>query len=700
MAVSQSLTLTGVAGSQNIEGNTSKVRILWKSTQSGESWNGYTKTAYYWVTTPDGKETKYSVGYTLPKGTTKTILDKTITVTHKDDGSGTVKVRTWMDTGISAGEVELSKSLTLDTIPRAAKITSAGDVTLGSACKVKWTPAAASLRYKLEFILGESYTTGVIHPNQTTAYTYSGYQIPMDVANRIPNAKTGTMTVKLYTYSDSGGTKQVGAADTATFKVTVPELLPTVSMELAAVSSLPSFFSGLYVQGKSKVQAGITAQAQYGAEIKEVSMEVDGKTYKGDLTSDYLNKYGSIKVTAYATDSRGYTGRTEQSITILPYSKPQILPAAGESEVVAVRCDANGNPSDSGTYLKIKARRSYSKLSIGPVQYNACDIRYRYKAENAANWSAWVMIYSQEDEIDTGALLGGVLAADKSYLVQVGVIDDVGGSASTTIPIPTDKVYMHQDKVRRALAFGMYIQENGCIDIAEDIKVRIRGQFELLSPSPANEMSGNTVDYLKLGAKITATAAAPVSLNSIRTPGNYYSPNADNSQHITDSPYTAGGFAMTVRELQTASYIRQELFYGRTTWIRHYDGTDWSDWWRYQTTTVPETAAADYVVETGTDGGWTWRKWKGGTYEMHGTFEVTPTSSTVQETLYRTNNMTIEVPFPISSAIVTGTAVGYYWITNGGISGTQKITLRLMSDKTFSTTTAIEVRLAVAGTYP
>ena len=699
MAVSQTLTLSEVADSQNIASNTSKVRILWKSTQTDASYNAITKTAYYWITTPDGEETRYSVSYTLPKGTTKTILDKTITVTHKDDGSGTVKVRTWMDTGISAGEVELSKSLTLDTIARAAEITSAEDVTLGKACKVKWTPAATSMRYKLEFSLGDwKHTTGAIHPNQTVAYTYSGYTIPMDVAKRIPNAKTGTMTVKLYTFSDSNASKQIGDADTATFTVTVPEAKPTVSIGLSAVSDLPSAFAGLYVQGKTKVKAEVTASGQYGASIKTISMNVDGKTYDdGDgFTSDYLAKYGSFTVTGSATDTRGYTGTTSQNIMVLAYSKPQILPANGESEVVAVRCDANGKPLDSGSYLKIKARRSYSHVESGGVQRNFCKIRYRYKLEDAASWSAWSTILASttldSDEVETGALLGGVLAVDLSYLVQVGVIDDIGGSTSTTIPISTDKVYMHRDKIRRALAIGMYIVDDNTVDIAEDLTLRVRG--------PIDALGGGNIDSLKLGIRLTATADAPISLNSIKALGSYYSPNADNSQHITDSPYTAGGFAMTVRELQNTSYIRQELFYGRTTWIRHYDGTDWSDWWRYQTTTVPETASADYVVETGTDGGWTWRKWKGGTYEMHGTFEVTPTSSTMQQSLYRTNNMTIDVPFPISSAIVTGTAVGYYWITNGGISGTQKITLRLMSDKAFSTTTAIEVRLAVAGTYP
>ena len=41
--------------------------------------------------------------------------------------------------------------------------------------------------------------------------------------------------------------------------------------------------------------------------------------------------------------------------------------------------------------------------------------------------------------------------------------------------------------------------------------------------------------------------------------------------------------------------------------------------------------------------------------------------------------------------------MGFYWITNGGKSGDSAITLRIMSDKAFDTTKAIEVRLTVMG---
>lgn len=700
MAVNQTLTVTQVAGSQDVANNTSKVRIVWVSEQTGASYNNYTKTAYYWITTPDGVETKYSVSYTLPMATAKTILDKTITVTHKADGTGTVSVRTWMPTGISAGDVELGpKTITLEAIERASAITAAGNVTLGNACSVKWTPASANYRYKLKFSMGDwSYTTGVIHPNRTSAYTYTGYKIPLSAANQIPDSKTGTMKVTLYTYSDAGAIDQVGSTDSATFTVTLPNndsTLPAVDMTLSPVNSLGAAFNGVYIQGKSKVRAAIEATGKYGATITAYKMAIGNNVYEDPFVSDYLPHAGNVVVLGAAQDSRGFANYTEKTITVLAYSKPQILAASGESGVVAARCDAKGVFSDSGTYLKIKAKRSYNLLKADGVQKNFCKIQYRYKVDGG-EYSGWNTILASSsltsDEVVTGALLGGALAVDATYLVQVQAIDDVGEYARTTITVPTDKVYWHRDGARRAFAFGEYVQEDNTFAIAEDI--------DFVAKGPIDARGGGNVDCLKVGTRLEATAGKPLSLNDLKKPGSYYSPNAETSQYITNSPRgSAGGFGLRVRELQTSGYIRQEQYYGRTTWVRHWDGSVWSDWLRYLTTTIDETAVTDYVIETGVSGGWTYKKWKGGTYEMHGTFMVTPPSSTQRDTLYRTDNMTIAAPFDISSAYVSGTAVGYYWITNGGVTADGKITLRLMGTRAFETTTAIEVRLMVVGTY-
>lgn len=89
MGVSQNLTVT--QKSRDFAGNFSKVRIRWISTQSGSSWNGYNRTAYYYVSVNGGAEKKYSVKYTLPRNTTNTILDTTIVVPHRADGTASVK---------------------------------------------------------------------------------------------------------------------------------------------------------------------------------------------------------------------------------------------------------------------------------------------------------------------------------------------------------------------------------------------------------------------------------------------------------------------------------------------------------------------------------------------------------------------------------------------------------------------------------
>ena len=339
-----------------------------------------------------------------------------------------------------------------------------------------------------------SYTTGAIHPNRKTAYTEIGYLISLEAASQIPNGKTGTMTATLYTYSDAAATKQVGSASSKTFTVTVPDnsnTKPAVSMALSPVSSLPSAFAGLYIQGKSKVKAALSATGKYGATIKSYSMKVDGISHgAGDgYTSNYLTSYGSKTVTGYATDSRGITGSISRNITVIAYSKPKI------SVSVCGRCDANGNLTDSGTYLKISAKRSYSLVISDGVQRNYCKVMYRYY--DGKTYSPWETILDREDttsdEVTTGALLEGGLAKQTSYTVHLRAVDDIGEYADTYIGIPTEKVYMHRDGARNALGLGKHNERDNAVDSALDFYMnehRITGL-----PMPVNSTDAVPMAY-------------------------------------------------------------------------------------------------------------------------------------------------------------------------------------------------------------
>ena len=487
MAVTQTLSVTEVAGSVNNATNTSKVRILWQSTQTGDSHNDYTRTAKYYISINGGAETEYSVSYTLPKNSTKTIVDTTLTITHKDDGTGTVRVRTWMDTSISAKVIELSKSLSLTTVPRASSIYAVSNRYLGEYCAVRWTPHSTSFRYKLKFSMGSwQHTTEAIHPNQTSSFLYTDYPIPLDAAGQIPNDPTGTMTVTLYTYSDSNASVQVGSAFSEQFTVTVPDNIKTkpytTSMTLAPVSSLEGEFAGLYIQGLSKVKVTSTEKGQFGATITEKSIVVEGKSYGSDnnYTSDYLSGYGTVYVRLTLRDSRGFSNTATLPITVVPYSKPSVVKRTVDTGIVCARCDVNGSLSDSGTYLRIRARRSFSLCMVDGVQKNFCGLRFRYKAVADSSYSSWqdllLSTNSTTEEVDR-ILLGGALLATTSYVVQIEAVDSLSNSTSVTFDIPTEEIYLHKAGEIGSLGIGEYVEDANTISIAKGKSIRMKSNL-------------------------------------------------------------------------------------------------------------------------------------------------------------------------------------------------------------------------------
>lgn len=414
--------------------------------------NGVTKTNSEIVTTYNG-----TVAFS---GTTR--------IYHNNDGTGSFSASaggafyrygSYNSTG--------SGSWDLPDIARASAIESASDVVLGNACSIKWTPADASYKYKLVFSLGRwIYTTGIISPNRTTAYTYTDYVIPIEVANQFA-ARTSTMAVSLYTYSDSTATEQIGSATVGTFIVTVPDIdetAPTITMSISPVSTLASPFSAYYIQGKSRVQATMSSGAKFGAYVASNRLVVGGRSYS-TLTSDYLNTSGTLTVTGIVTDSRGYERAVSTDIEVLPYGIPKIQPASGESEVVCGRCDSQGTMSVDGTHLKIKAKRWCSPLTVDGTAANRCEIRYRYKVSDASNYSSWVTLLSRTttttDEVDSSPISGVVSSIATNYTVQVGVVDDLGGEVWTTVIVPADHAAFHLRDGGGGAAFGKYSSKEG-----------------------------------------------------------------------------------------------------------------------------------------------------------------------------------------------------------------------------------------------
>jgi hypothetical protein len=58
--------------------------------------------------------------------------------------------------------------------------------------------------------------------------------------------------------------------------------------------------------------------------------------------------------------------------------------------------------------------------------------------------------------------------------VQVQAIDDIGEEATTTITVPTERVYWHRDGERGSFTFGGYVEEDNTFAIAEGIKFKVK----------------------------------------------------------------------------------------------------------------------------------------------------------------------------------------------------------------------------------
>lgn len=483
-------------------------------------------------------------------------------ISHNSDGtksisiSGSVTAPT--STTLSGHKSSGSSTFQLDTVPRASIIDSVSCASsyLNGKLTYKYTPQASSfynrcnisLSLNGEYIAVKSINLGKKTAAQQTATVTLTEEEQAIIYNALPNTNKGTLRFTFRTYSDSGYSTQVGDPKYKEISLYVPKIastLPDPGATLTPVHSLGTAFDGLYVQGISKVKATFSGKGKHGATVKSYSMSVEGDSYGSSqsYTSGYLTGYGNVTVKVTATDSRGYSNTVSMSIFVMAYAKPKVVAHSGETDIICARCDKDGNLSDSGTYLKVKARRSYSKcVDASGAQHNFCGIRVRYKQENG-NYSSWKTLLAATnlsvEEISSAALYEGTLLVTNTYIAQVDVVDTIGNHTYVTITIPTDKVYMHRAGSMNSFGIGKYAEDANMVDVSEDITVKIRGALQV------GDMVVSDTGWISLGLSAEVTAAA---LNTGRNgEGCFYRVINGNHVYVAfDAKFTYAGSPVTI----------------------------------------------------------------------------------------------------------------------------------------------------------
>lgn len=496
-----------------------------------------------WSVTVNG--TPYSGTNTvgIANNTTKVLASGQTTVAHSADGSKTFDYSFSQAfditfAGASVGTKTGSGSGTLNTIPRATAPTlSASSVDMGTAVTINTPRASASFTHDLAYAFaGGSYVSIA-----TGVGTSQSWTVPLTLADRIPNATSGTVTIRCIT---KNGTATVGTK-TVLLTAKVPSsVVPTISsVTLLEATSGVSVQFGAFVQSKSKVTASITASGVRGSTIKSTSSTLMGKTYNGTLwTSDVLTLGGTLSMVTTVTDSRGRTASKTTSLTVLSYTAPQI------TAFTVARYNSAGEADPDGTNLR--ARLVYSVSSLGGKNTATCKVEY--KRTTASSWTTLTTL--TDLSMDSTLMPAGVtFSTDYAWDIRVTLTDFFNSATPATYQaeLPSGAVIFDIKADGKGIAFFKTCTKDG---------VEIAGELP--------------------GAPIPLTSS--VNLNNLTTPGFYVIPTATISSSITNKPYTDTDTASIRVERTGDGKVKQTLQKATKTdgtiYERGYDSGGWGEW--------------------------------------------------------------------------------------------------------------------------
>lgn len=521
-------------------------------------------------------------------------------INNKTSGTATISCTTYNgSTVLGTKTCTLTVNVPAATTPTLPTSTSANPVYAGQRITIGLPMLSTNYGHLLYYHFKDESGTISLDSNKQ-------WIVPYSLCSQIPSAWDGTITITCVT---KNGNATVGEK-TASLYFKVPDNDTTKpkmeSISLSPITSLNSPFNTLYIQGYSKVKATYKASAPYSS-VKSVTMTVQSKTVTGTTTtatSGLLS--GTAKAVSFTvTNARGQTKTFSATIPQLyPYEKPLVSPLAEGMKVECYRCDDGGYSKADGIHLKIRAKRGYSTVG----GYNTCELWYRLKvydglpiADNvvkktllspttSGNYDSIVDEEQIEDEL--------------SYTVEVGATDTIGNKSSIAFFIPTKKVTFHLAEGGNGAAFGGFSDGDGLLI---PWKTRFTGAVQ-----------GNVYGLGRL-----TVIEDESDINTFTIPGVYSIKSNVSAQTMTNLPFpnagkliVSSGDGLGKTNGEWANILQEYIsFDGRYRSSRLlYTQNEADKWYCYDW-----ESEEDFVVKSGTQGNWTYRKWRSGIVECWGT---------------------------------------------------------------------------------
>jgi len=371
------------------------------------------------------------------------------TVSHNTDGSKSIVITANLEfngtvSGKYLSNITASKTVGLDTIPRASSFTIPSSVNTGSNLNVSISPANSSFKHRVQLLIdgAAKYTSSFIAAG-TTSFSHP---IPH---GWLPNHTLKVMTVRVLTYTSS---EAYIAEKERTINVVVPSnIRPSVT------ALTPSLYGtgldGQYIQGKSQVKLVATAKAGDGASAVISSYTFKGANISGTSseftgnsntkTSSVINKSGTITYQVVVKDSRGRESEPfSTSIKVHTYATPQV------KLISAQRCLADGKLDTNGTCAKVTVKISYVSID----GHNKVTLKLFNSKDNYT--VAKTVIDANNTEDTYTGVYGGDFENNQSYTIRATITDSMGGKHNKTTTLQVSERTINIAKHGNGVAIG------------------------------------------------------------------------------------------------------------------------------------------------------------------------------------------------------------------------------------------------------
>lgn len=462
--------ITWKRNSYSVENNSSNVTVSLSYKKRPED-DSTTYGTGSWKLTINGTAYTGSSYVEITNSGYKTVFTKTVTIKHNTDGTKSFAINASGSyiPGTSFTNTKCSGTATLDTIAQASTIAVTSSVAVGGTATLTITAKSSSFYHTATWKFGSVSSTVNVSSAGSSKPTFT---IPTSWASQIPSATSGTATVTVQTYSDSGRTTKVGGAVSKTFTVTIPSsYVPSGTLSATYSNTATLSSTTYYLQNKTSVNLSVTSGAAgTGSTIKSYTFKRGSTTIKTVTTSATSASYsevipttGSVTYSVVITDSRGRTTtKTATAITVYAYAVPTLTVNS------CWRSDSSGNMNKAqGKYVTVKATFGCTNVD----SKNTATCKVKYKAINTSSYSSNTTLTNNTNKILNGGDSSGGFSLENTYEFVFTVTDTVGSTTTKTITVPTSFVTMDFKAGGTGVAIGKIATEDNLFDVGVNMRV-------------------------------------------------------------------------------------------------------------------------------------------------------------------------------------------------------------------------------------